>query len=195
MRRRLLGVLIPFLLLASCGRSSTHSDAVLPADPAQRTIRLRSPAFADGASIPSVYTCDGKDVAPPLSWSGVPETALSLAVIVDDPDAPRGTWTHWVLYDLPPDVTELPEGLPPDPLLHFVPGGRPEDAARQGRNDFGRIGYGGPCPPGGTHRYVFRIEAMDARLNLEPGATRDQVLHAMKGHVLAEGRLIGTYSR
>jgi Raf kinase inhibitor-like YbhB/YbcL family protein len=194
MRRALPCVLIPSLLLASCGRS-TPTDSVLPDDPARLTIRLRSPAFADGGAIPPVYTCDGKDISPPLTWSGVPEAALSLALIGDDPDAPRGTWTHWVLYDLTPDVTGLPEGLPPENPPHLGSAQGAGDDMRQGRNDFGRIGYGGPCPPGGTHRYVFRLYALDARLNLEPGATRDQVLHASKGHVLAEGRLVGTYSR
>ncbi|HEX8204233.1 MAG TPA: YbhB/YbcL family Raf kinase inhibitor-like protein, partial [Isosphaeraceae bacterium] len=182
------------LLLASCGRGPSP-DAMPPAGPARRTIGLRSPAFADGGPIPTVYTCDGQDVSPPLAWSGVPEGAVALALIADDPDAPRGTWTHWILYDLPADVTELTEGLPPVPILHVASARGTEDDVRQGRNDFGRVGYGGPCPPAGTHHYAFRIVALDARLDLEPGAARDRVLRALKGHVLAEGRLIGTYSR
>ena len=161
-------------------------------DPKRLTINLTSTAFSEGVTIPRVYTCDGKDISPPLAWSGVPEATRSLALICDDPDAPRGTWTHWVLYDLPADVTQLQEGIPPHEQVVLGPGGA---AARQGRNDFGKVGYGGPCPPGGTHRYFFRLYALDDRPELGAGATKERLVGAMQGHVLAEGRLMGTYSR
>ncbi len=137
--------------------------------------------------IPPHYTCDGDDVSPPLSWSGIPEGTKSLALIADDPDAPRGTWVHWVLYNLPPDLSDLPEDVRRDREL--------PNGARQGTNDFQRIGYGGPCPPGGRHRYFFKLYALDTVLDLDPGATKEQLLRAMDGHVLAEAEVMGTYSR
>ena len=150
-------------------------------------IVVRSAAFDEGGLIPPRYTCDGADVSPPISLSGVPEGARSIALICDDPDAPAGTWVHWVVYDLSPDIKDLPEAVPPDKT---VLGG-----AKQGLNDFRKIGYGGPCPPGGTHRYSFKVYALDAVTNLAPGARKDDLLKAMEGHVLAEGRLIGKYHR
>jgi Raf kinase inhibitor-like YbhB/YbcL family protein len=162
------------------------------------TIRLTSPAFAEGGMIPKPYTCDGADKSPPLEWSGVPASARSLALICDDPDAPAGTWSHWVLFDLPPSTKSLEEGIAADlqaKLVSKPAGQEPQVSVRQGKNDFGKIGYGGPCPPGGTHRYFFRLYALDAPLDLEPGATRSSVLKAITGHVVAEGRLMGKYSR
>ncbi len=151
-------------------------------------IELTSSAFADGAPIPAVHTCDGEDTSPPLAWSGVPEAAKSLALICDDPDAPAGTWVHWVLYDLPPTVTELLEGVPTTETL--------SSGAKQGTNDFGRLGHGGPCPPrGASHRYFFKLCALDAELSLDPGATKRDVERAMEGHILAQGQLMGTYQR
>lgn len=150
-------------------------------------IALRSAAFEQGGAIAPTQTCDGGDVSPPLSWSGVPSGAKSLALLCEDPDAPRGLWVHWVLYDVPPSATALPQGVAPREML---PGG-----GTHGKNDFGKLGYGGPCPPSGTHRYFFRIYALDALLSLPPGQTRAELLRAMKGHVLAEGELMGTYSR
>ncbi len=175
-------LLLVLVVAAGCGGS-----APLPAeDPSRLTIRLTSPAFAEGGMIPKEYTCDGADRSPPLEWTGVPRSARSLALICDDPDAPMGTWSHWVIHDLPPDTTSLAEGISPDsgPL-----------ASKQGKNDFGKIGYGGPCPPRGTHRYFFRLYALDAPLNLGSTATRATVLKAVAGHILAEGRLMGKYSR
>lgn len=150
-------------------------------------LEIKSSAFSESGSIPSQYTCDGKDVSPPLSWSGMPAGTKSLALICDDPDAPAGVWVHWVIYDLPPSSAGLPEGVPP----------REEVAAggRQGKNDFRKIGYGGPCPPSGTHRYVFTLSALDRELGLPAGATKAQLLSAMRGHVLAEGKFTGKYSR
>ncbi len=148
---------------------------------------LTSSAFSEGSQIPSEYTCDGADISPPLAWGDVPTATQSFALICDDPDAPRGTWVHWVLYDLPATVTDLPTNVPPQQKL--------PNGAKQGRNDFGKIGYGGPCPSRGTHRYVFKLYALEAQLGLDAGATKQQVLQAMEGHVLAEGQLIGTYGR
>jgi len=152
------------------------------------TIQLMSSAFADGSPIPVKHTCDGQDVSPPLEWSNLPQGARSLALIADDPDAPGGTWVHWVLYNLPATVSELREGMP---TTETIPTG-----VAQGRNDFRRIGYGGPCPPrGNAHRYFFRIYALDTELSLKPGATKKDLLRAMEGHILAEGQLRGTYKR
>ena len=152
------------------------------------TIDLISPAFEDGEIIPAKYSCDGEDVSPPLEWSGVPEGTKSFALICDDPDAPIGTWVHWVLWGLPADTTSLPEGVPTDEAI--------EAGALQGKNDFKRIGYGGPCPPGGkTHRYFFKLYALDSGLDLAPGAKKKDVEKAMKGHILAQGQLVGRYKR
>jgi len=150
-------------------------------------IKVKSEAFEEGGMIPKKYTCDGEDTSPPLSWTGVPEGTEALALICDDPDAPVGTWVHWVIFNIPPDTTGLSENIPPERVL--------ESGARQGRNDFGNIGYGGPCPPRGTHRYYFKLYALDKKVDLEPGATKDELLKAMEGHILAEGRLMGRYKR
>jgi len=152
-----------------------------------REMRLESTAFSDGASIPNRYTCDAQDVSPPLRWSGLPEGTKSLALIVDDPDAPGGTWVHWVYYDIPADRTELPEGVPPRD--------HPNLGGTQGRNDFNKIGYGGPCPPGGTHRYFFKLYALDTQLGLPPGATKSEVLQNIEGHVMGQSALMGKYER
>jgi Raf kinase inhibitor-like YbhB/YbcL family protein len=150
-------------------------------------MKLTSPAFPEGGAIPARYTCDGEDVSPPLEWSGLPEGTKSLSMICDDPDAPAGVWVHWVVYDLPPSSTGLPEGVPP---REEIAGG-----GRQGKNDFRKVGYGGPCPPSGTHRYVFALSALDRTLGLTAAATKAQVVAAMRGHVLAEGKLTGKYTR
>ena len=148
---------------------------------------IKSTAFEGGDSIPKQYTCDGTDISPQLSWSQPPEGTGSMVLICDDPDAPMGTWVHWVLYGLSPDTLEISEGIPDD---KEVLGG-----AKHGVNDFRKYGYGGPCPPGGTHRYFFKLYAVDTEVDLDPGATKDEVLDAIKGHILAEGQLMGRYSR
>ena len=148
---------------------------------------LKSAAFDDGGRIPRVYTCDGKDVSPGLFWTGVPERAVSLALIVNDPDAPRGNWVHWVLFDMPASRRDLSEQVPPREMV--------EGGGTHGLNDFGKLGWGGPCPPTGTHRYVFTLYALGVTLELEPRATRDEVLKAMEGHVLGVARLTGVYAR
>ena len=150
---------------------------------------LTSAAFRDGAGIPVKYTCDGVDVSPPLSWSSAPTGTRGFALIVDDPDAPAGSWVHWVLYNLPATVFELPENIAKVESLDL-------DGARQGRNDFRRPGYGGPCPPPGpAHRYFFKLYALAAPLTLKSGAQKRDVEAAMEGHVLATAQLMGTYGR
>lgn len=147
-------------------------------------LTLSSPAFVAGGDIPRTFTCDGEDVSPHLTWIGAPAGVRSFALIVDDPDAPRGTFTHWVLYDIPADRTEIP------------PGPRAEGIGVAGRNSRGDIGYMGPCPPSGTHRYFFRLYALDVdTLGLTPGAARSAVERAMKGHIIAQAELMGRYRR
>jgi Raf kinase inhibitor-like YbhB/YbcL family protein len=154
----------------------------------ETTMQLKSTAFEDNGLIPKKYTCDGADVSPPLTWSKPPVGTKSIALICDDPDAPMGTWVHWVLYGLSPETTSLPENVP---TQKEVLGG-----ARQGITDFRRIGYGGPCPPKGpAHRYFFKVYALDIELNLPAGATKQDVEKAMKGHIFAEGQLMGKYGR
>jgi Raf kinase inhibitor-like YbhB/YbcL family protein len=149
---------------------------------------LTSTTFKNGEKIPRRYTCDGEDTSPPLFWSGAPNGTESYAIILEDPDAPGGTFTHWVLYDLPATTTSLPEGAGKN--------GKFKESSKQGVNDFGRIGYGGPCPPEGTHRYIFRLYALNiAGLNLKEKATKEEVLKTAKGHVISETELVGTYSR
>jgi Raf kinase inhibitor-like YbhB/YbcL family protein len=149
-------------------------------------LQISSPAFSAGETIPKKFTCDGPDVSPQLKWNEPAANAQGFALIMDDPDAPAGTWVHWVLYDVPADTRELPEGEAKQEQL--------ASGARQGRNDFGKIGYGGPCPPPGkAHRYFFKLYALDSRLNLKARANKGQVERAMKGHILAEAELIGKY--
>ncbi|HXE91232.1 MAG TPA: YbhB/YbcL family Raf kinase inhibitor-like protein [Terriglobales bacterium] len=154
----------------------------------QMSFSIESPAFAPGGDIPRKHTCDGPDVSPALRWNEPPAGTKGFALIADDPDAPVGTWVHWVVYDLPAATRELPEGVVKQ---KDVPGG-----GRQGTNDFRRLGYGGPCPPPGKpHRYFFKLYALSTALGLEPGATKVDVERAMKGRVLAEASLMGRYRR
>ena len=149
---------------------------------------ITSSAFRPGQPIPGKYTCEGEDVSPPLQWSDLPAGAKSLSLISDDPDAPVGTWVHWVVYELPLTTRELTEKVSTSQIL--------PDGAKQGRNDFKRVGYGGPCPPPGKpHRYYFKLYALDTDLGLKPGATKQDLLRAMEGHILAEAQLMGTYQR
>jgi Raf kinase inhibitor-like YbhB/YbcL family protein len=149
---------------------------------AMKSLRIASPEFPPDGMIPSKFTCDGADVSPPLSIAEVPEKTGALALIVDDPDAPAGTWVHWVVWNIGAGTKEIPE--------NSVPPG-----AIQGRNDFGKTVYGGPCPPSGTHRYRFKLYALDAPLSLKSGATKAQVEQAMEGHVLSQSELTGRYRR
>jgi hypothetical protein len=149
---------------------------------------LKSAAFPGGGEIPKQHTCDGSDVSPPLEWTSLPAGTKSLALVCEDPDAPGGLFVHWVLWAIPASASALPEGVKQDAT-------RP-DGSRQGRNDFGRIGYNGPCPPRGpAHRFVFTLQALDAVPDLAPGATRRQLLDAIEGHVLGRAQLTGKYAR
>lgn len=149
---------------------------------------LSSPSFAHGGDIPAKFTCDGADVSPELAWEGAPSGTQSFALIADDPDAPVGTWTHWVLFDLPAASASLPEGVS---KIDELPTG-----GRQGRNDFRKIGYGGPCPPPGKpHRYFFKIYALDGLLHLKPGCTKQEVEAAMQNHLLGKAEWMGHYKR
>lgn len=151
-------------------------------------LQLSSSAFSNGGTIAKNYTCDGGDVSPALSWKDPPAGTQSFALIADDPDAPAGTWVHWVLYNLPATAKELPEGVKKEEQL--------SDGTQQGRNDFRKIGYGGPCPPPGKpHRYFFKLYALNAKLTLKPGATKADVEAAMKSHVLGQAELMGKYGR
>ncbi len=152
-------------------------------------LHVESTAFAEGEPIPAKYTCEGEDVSPALTWTGVPEGTRGLALVSDDPDAPGRTWVHWVIYGIPTDTAGLPEGVPTTESL--------SDGARNGKNDFGKIGYGGPCPPPGhgVHRYFFKLYALDSAVDLGPGTTKNELLEAIEGHVLAKSELTGTYER
>jgi len=151
-------------------------------------MELLSSAFSPGAGIPQKHTCDGANVSPPLSWTAPPQGTVSLALICDDPDAPAGTWVHWVLYGLPADSRELPEGLPPAEAL--------QRGGTHGRGTSGALGYKGPCPPRGpAHRYFFRLYAVDMEPALGPGATKADLLKAIGGHILAEAEFMGRYKR
>ena len=153
-----------------------------------KAVQLTSSAFKEGGPIPTRHTCDGEDLSPPLKWTSVPPGTRGLALICDDPDAPVGTWVHWVLYGLGPTATELKEGVP---ATEKIPGG-----AIQGINDFKRLGYGGPCPPRGpAHRYFFKLYALDTEITLKPRSTKNDLLRAMEGHILSEGKFMGTYRR
>ena len=150
-------------------------------------IKITSPFFDQGGMIPVEYTCDGKDISPALEWIGIPENSKSLALICDDPDAPAGDWVHWVIFNIPATATGLPEHMPPNKVF--------ENGARHGLNDFRKLGYGGPCPPSGTHRYFFKIFALDIEIDLPPGSTKNDLVKAMKGHIVSKGELTGRYKR
>ena len=153
-------------------------------------VNIINPAFNDGEPIPPRYSCEDVDISPPINWDqpdlSVPEDG-SIAIICDDPDAPGGTWVHWVIFNIPPETRTLPEMV--------MPREEQENGVLQGVNSWGTIGYRGPCPPSGTHRYYFKIYVLDTKLDLSSGITKDELLNAMKGHVLDEGQVMGTYTR
>ncbi|WFO76394.1 YbhB/YbcL family Raf kinase inhibitor-like protein [Desulfurococcaceae archaeon MEX13E-LK6-19] len=151
-------------------------------------IKVSSPAFGFGGKIPVKYTCDGEDISPPLLIKGVPPSAKSLVLIMYDPDAPGGTFYHWIMYNIEPKNMSLPENIPPEPETPY---------GLQGINDFNKIGYSGPCPPPGlgTHRYYILVLALDTKLDLEPGASKEEVINALKNHVIAYGYYMGVYGR
>ncbi|MFP4407359.1 MAG: YbhB/YbcL family Raf kinase inhibitor-like protein [Spirochaetaceae bacterium] len=150
-------------------------------------MKLTSTAFSEGSAIPEQYSCDGQDISPPLHWQDVPAGTETFVLIADDPDAPVGTWVHWVIYDIPSRARELQENYPKQEV--------DSDGSKQGTNDFKKIGYGGPCPPGGTHRYFFKLYALDTSLDAEAGLSKKEIVKRMEGHVLDEAQLMGTYSR
>jgi Raf kinase inhibitor-like YbhB/YbcL family protein len=184
-------VLLLFLIitLICCGCKDKSGKQADTTDKGEKymEIKLTSSAFEEGGMIPAKYTCDEDDISPPLKWDAVPDGTLSIALISDDPDAPMGTWVHWVLYNLPPEKRELPENFPEDETL--------PDGTRQGITDFGKAGYGGPCPPSGTHRYYFKIYALDSMIDSATVLDKKALLEKMKGHILAEGQLMGRYKR
>ena len=184
---RLLALAI--LVLAGCSTGPQVTPSA-PGGGAPAALTVSSPAFEAGQSIPAVYTCQGEDKSPALAWSSVPEGTQSLALILDDPDAPVGTWVHWVIYNLPPETRELPEGASQANADAFqLPAG-----AVQGKTSFNRTDYGGPCPPSGTHRYFFKLYALDVLIEGE-GHNAQTLRSAMNGHVLAQGELMGTYQK
>ncbi len=175
-----LGLIVP---AAGCAKSAKRPE--VKEEVAMHDLELKSAAFEYQAFIPATYTCDGEDVSPPLSWSAGPEGTASYALILDDPDAPNGTWVHWVAWNLP--GLELREGVLAD--------AEGEGAPRQGTNSWGRVGYGGPCPPSGTHRYFFKLYALNEVLDLPDSTDKSGLLDAMEGHVLLSGDLLGLYAR
>lgn len=176
------------LLLVLVAAVACATEAPPLPEAGEMTLSVSSPAFGAGGGIPTKYTCDGQNISPPLSWSQGPAGTGSFALIVDDPDAPLGVFTHWVIFNLPPDTRELPQGV--------IAEGELASGALQGRNDVGKIGYFGPCPPPGpAHHYRFTLYALDKPLDLAAGTSKARVLDAMEGHILAQGQLIGTYQR
>lgn len=172
----------PVMLSAAVVLSLCAGQAIQGEERTMSDLSVTSPAFPHNGMIPPKYTCDGADVNPPLSIGNIPEKTKSLALIVDDPDAPMGTWVHWVVWNIGAGTKEIPE--------NSVPPG-----AHQGTNDFGKRKYGGPCPPSGTHRYFFKLYALDAALALKAGATKAQVEGAMRSHLLGKAELVGLYRR
>ena len=185
------------VFIAGCAQPSTppeekappsKPEILTPSKESEQQFVITSPAFAEGEKIPVKYTCNGQNISPPLDWSQEPAGTAALALIMDDPDAPIGVFTHWVIFNLPQATQKLPEAIPPE--------GKLASGALQGKNGFGKIGYFGPCPPpGAAHRYRFAVYALDKLLDLVAGASKEQVLEAMKGHILAQVQLVGTYQR
>ncbi len=179
-------MVVVLCLCCACGKEngkSTSENSKGDKD----MLKITSSAFENEGMIPSKYTCDGANISPPLKFDGIPENTKSIALICDDPDAPMGTFVHWVIYNLPPTTKELPEKFPDDETL--------PDGTRQGTNDFGSTGYSGPCPPRGIHRYFFKVYALDAKIDTVPVADKKHLLKAMEGHIIATGQLMGKYQR
>ena len=186
MRKNIFALTVVLVLLFCSCKDGEEADLGTEGGK-KMDIKVTSSAFEEDGMIGAKYTCDGEDISPPLKWEGVPDGTKSIALISDDPDAPMGTWVHWVLFNLPADTRELAENVPADEVL--------ASGAKQGTTDFGKIGYGGPCPPSGTHRYFFKIYALDTELGLAAGARKADLLKAMEGHILGEGKLMGKYKR
>ena len=175
------------ILLSGTARVAGAVLGVLLIGAGGASMELKSQAFQAGSTIPAKYTCDGEDISPPLNWSDPPAGTKSLALISDDPDAPVGTWVHWVLWNIPASARALEENLPKTASL--------PNGAKQGTTDFRRVGYGGPCPPSGTHRYFFKLYALGTALNLPSSTTKKDLEKAVQGHILAQAELIGKYQR
>jgi Raf kinase inhibitor-like YbhB/YbcL family protein len=183
----LIPAAIAAVLLTGQAQSPTNQNAS-PSENKSPTFLLKSNAFRSEGHIPAQFTCEGANISPDLSWSGVPQGAKSLALVLHDPDAPHhGGYTHWIVFNIPASVNHLPENAPKTANL---PGG-----GIQGRNDDGGIGYTGPCPPSGTHRYYFDLYAVDRELKLKPGASKDELEHAIRGHVLGQAEFMGKYKK
>lgn len=185
MRTRIVSVfLMAFVVAASSGRAARLTAAGRPT----MSFAVKSSAFGSGAEIPKKFTCEGPDLSPALEWSGAPQGTAGFALIADDPDAPAGTWVHWVIWNLPANANSLPEGIPRSEQLNT--------GARQGKNDFRKVGYNGPCPPAGKpHRYFFRLYALDRNVELSAGSSRSDLDAAIKGHILAQTEYMGTFRR
>ncbi len=182
-----VGLVVGVILLWVGCHSQRKEGKTAQTEEYDMTISVVSSAFKDGEMIPRQYTCDGRDISPPLTWTGIPEGTQSLVLICEDPDAPAGVWVHWVIYNMPPSTGELPEAVPGDETL--------SSGARHGVNDFGRPGYGGPCPPRGIHRYIFTLYAVDSMLDLSGKVAKHDVERAMEGRMLGKGELMGKYRR
>jgi Raf kinase inhibitor-like YbhB/YbcL family protein len=197
MKRVIFYLLTGIILLSACAPSAPAKTERTVTDPLgveeTGSIELTSTAFAHEAAIPAKYTCVGdtaspsKDISPELSWGEPPAGTQSFALIMDDPDAPNGTWDHWVIFNIPASARGLPESMPANDTL--------PDGSMSGNNSWGRTGYGGPCPPSGTHRYFFKLYALDEMLAISSGATKGELEKAMVGHILAQGELMGTFTR
>jgi len=189
MKITLLSMLIVFIVTMTMTAFCQQENKTIIEELKMQTIDIKTSAFSEGETIPVKYTCDSLDVSVPLSWSAPPEGTVSFALICDDPDAPMGTWVHWVLFNIPPGIKELPEGVSIAKDSSFA-------GAVEGKNDFGKTKYGGPCPPQGlAHRYYFKIYALDKTLDIDKKADKADVEKAMEGHILAQGQLMGKYKR
>lgn len=178
------------IFFISCQNKNTEvytKEQIIKKEEGKTEMKISSTSFNEGEMIPSKYTCDGENISPHLAWTGAPENTKSFALISDDPDAPAGDWVHWVVYNIPANVNELKEIFPRDKKL--------EDGTLQGTTDFGRVGYGGPCPPSGTHRYYFKLYALDILLDKSAGMTKSELLKAMESHIIANALLMGKYKR
>jgi Raf kinase inhibitor-like YbhB/YbcL family protein len=173
-------MILILMMFVSCSRSGGDAKKVA-------ALEVKSTAFGHAKSMSDKYTCDDVDVSPPLEWKNAPAGTKSFAIICETPDAPAGNWVQWVIYDIPADITNLPQSVAKTGQLDF--------GARQGKNDFDQMGYSGPCLPAGEHRFFFRVYALDGPTNLNAGAKKDELVEAMKGHILAEGALMGVYAR
>jgi Raf kinase inhibitor-like YbhB/YbcL family protein len=173
-------MILVLMVFVSCSGSDGGAKKVA-------ALELKSSGFGHAMSMSDKYTCDDVDISPPLEWKNAPAGTKGFAIICETPDAPTGNWVQWVIYDIPADITNLPQSLPKTGQLDF--------GAKQGKNDFDQVGYSGPCLPAGQHRFFFRVYAMDALTNLKEGVKKEELVEAMKGHILAEGSLMGIYAR